>query len=393
VSNFFARKVSELQETFGAGSPNWYHPKIIPDREYPVLPGFQNSRLFLACLHVLAIVVWAAGGHTAAAAPLSTEFDTPFQVRVLPDATVVEISGSFSWALPQNLEAVLLSAPKVRVVHLESPGGHLLPAMQIASIIRQRGLDTYVGRFCASACTVAFLGGKQRWIAPDARLGFHQASAPGYPPEQANAFLKQLYETFGVPAPFVARVLRIPQIEIWYPKQDELRANHFITDAPPGSVLALGNDPLRRLSDLVRLLPEAPDNTVVEFAAALSGIIGQLQEANPEACWAFAHEGPEDALKALPEAMLDSVAAVRARLAAAAKATQVQTPNLQQRNKTMANLLALIRADGRAASLEGLRAGAEHTTFCPSLHELLRAALDLPDPRRAITLRAVLYGG
>lgn len=342
---------------------------------------------------MLAFLIWLACSHAAATLPPTTEFDIPYQLRVLSDGTALEVSGSFSWALPQNVQAALAAAPQVRVVRLESPGGQLLPALQVATIIQQRGLDTYVGRLCASACTIAFLGGRQRWLAPDAKLGFHQAYAPGFPSEPANSFLRTAYAKFGVPLPFVARVLRVPHTEVWYPAQDELRAIHFTTGAPPVQVLALGGGPLPKLSDFSQSMRTAPDDAVIQFAAVLSDMIGQLQAANTEACWAFAHEGPDNPQNALPRTMLDAVTAARKHLAESAKATQAQTPNTEQLKKAAADLLAAIRAKGQATALDGLRAGADHSAFCPSLREMLQAALALPDPGRALALRAVLSGG
>ena len=347
----------------------------------------------LSCCGMLSLLVQLVGGHAASAALPTTEFDIPYQLRVLSDGTVLELSGSFSWALPQNVQAVLAAAPHVRVVRLESPGGHLQPAMEVADIIRQRGLDTYVGRFCASACTIAFLGGRQRWLGPDARLGFHQAYAPGFPSEQANALLQTAYAKFAVPSGFVARVLRTPPADVWYPTQDELRAIHFTTGTPPAAALALGNSRLIRLGDITRLLRAAPDAAVVQFATALSDLVARLQDANPEACWAFAHEGPDEPRDALPQTILDTVAAVRQRLAAAANTTQVQPPTAEQRKKATADLVAAMRARGETAALAGLWTGADHAAFCPSLHELLQAALALPEPRRVPVLRAVLSGG
>ena len=98
------------------------------------------ARSCIPALALLACLAWV----TADAAPSpTTEFDVPYQLRVESDSVVLEVSGSFSWALPQNVQAVLAAAPQVRVVRLESPGGHVLPAIQTANIIQQHGLDTY----------------------------------------------------------------------------------------------------------------------------------------------------------------------------------------------------------------------------------------------------------
>ena len=55
------------------------------------------------------------------AAPPSAEFDIPYQLRVSDNGSVLEISGSFSWALPQSLQAVLAGAPNVRTIRLGAP--------------------------------------------------------------------------------------------------------------------------------------------------------------------------------------------------------------------------------------------------------------------------------
>jgi hypothetical protein len=46
---------------------------------------------------------------------LTTEFDVPYQLKLQPDGELLEMSGSFSWALPQNLMAVLATAPNFKL--------------------------------------------------------------------------------------------------------------------------------------------------------------------------------------------------------------------------------------------------------------------------------------
>ena len=248
-------------------------------------------RGWLLALIVLATPALATRALASPPASPTAEFDIPYQLRLLSDATVLELSGSFSWALPQNFQAVLASAPKVQLVRLESPGGHILPATQIAAIIQQRRLDTYVGRFCASACTIAFLGGRNRWLGPRARLGFHQAHAPGIPSEQANDYLRSAYRDLHLSPAFIARALRTPPTELWFATPVELRAEHLTTGDPPAAIASLDLGWPPRLTDVSRRLALAGDDAVVQFGTALSGLLARLQEINPEACWAFAHEG------------------------------------------------------------------------------------------------------
>jgi hypothetical protein len=63
------------------------------------------------------------------------------------------------------------------VVVLKGPGGNAVAGIQIGKAIRQKGFLTVVpsSTNCASACALAWLGGLPRFMAQDARVGFHAA--------------------------------------------------------------------------------------------------------------------------------------------------------------------------------------------------------------------------
>jgi hypothetical protein len=172
-----------------------------------------------------------AEDHPAPVSP-TVEFGSPYAIRVLRGGGVVEVSGSFSWAVPQNFLAVLAQAPRVRTVRFDSPGGLVKPALEIASIIKDRGLDTDVERFCASACTLAFLGGHRRVLAPGAKLGFHQAHAPNVAPALTDPMMRAAYSRSGVPSAFIDHVLRTPPAALWFPAPKELQDAGITTETP-----------------------------------------------------------------------------------------------------------------------------------------------------------------
>jgi hypothetical protein len=348
-----------------------------------ILSRFRALSIYVAALIVL--------GMANATGQLTTEFDVPYQLKLQPDGELLEMSGSFSWALPQNLMAVLATAPNLQVVRLESPGGHLLPALQVAMIIQQRGLNTYVGRFCASACTIAFLGGKERWLSPGARLGFHQARAPGAPAETANDYLRRAYSEIKLPPGFVEHVLRTPAQDLWYPTRAELRAIHYTTGDAPAAILSRDHGWPIRLTDLTRTVASANDDTLLQFAAAILELLPKIQATNAEACWAFAHEGPDTTAAALPPPILDAIEAIQQRFANIAVDPRRAASDAEQNRRTIAELIASIRAQDAVASMQGFRHGANHSAFCPSLHDLLQFALRLPEPRRAGSIRAVFW--
>ena len=135
---------------------------------------------------------------------------------------------------------------------------------------------------------------------------------------------------------------------------------------------------------------------MIQFATAFSDLIRRLQEARSGGLLdgnTAAHEDPDDPQDVLPQAVLDGFATAQQRLAEAARTTQAAAPDPAQRKQAVADLLAAMRAKGQLAALEDLRSGADHGAFCPSLRDLLQAALGLPVTHRGTALRAVLSGG
>jgi membrane-bound ClpP family serine protease len=164
-------------------------------------PTFYRGR---CCLTVIAVLALLSPRPTSAA---TSEFEGPYAVRVLRQGLALEISGNFSWALPQQVGVALAETPTVRFVYLDSPGGHIKAALEVAELIHSHNLDTYVNRMCASACTIAFLAGHQRFVSETGRLGFHQA----------------------LPRACVAHVLRTPPQDLWIPDLGELRKAGIVT--------------------------------------------------------------------------------------------------------------------------------------------------------------------
>lgn len=100
-------------------------------------------------------------------------------VDVSQDGSVLVFSGEIGPAALNEFNEALSSAPTVTKVTLASPGGLVVPAMEIASIVHTLGISTEVppGATCASACSIIFLAGKGRQAL--GQLGVHQMSADG----------------------------------------------------------------------------------------------------------------------------------------------------------------------------------------------------------------------
>jgi hypothetical protein len=65
---------------------------------------------------------------------------------------------------------------KRATVFFHSLGGWVPDAVNMARLIHERGYNTAVGnhQFCYSACAIAWLGGKQRFLGIPAAVGFHR---------------------------------------------------------------------------------------------------------------------------------------------------------------------------------------------------------------------------
>ena len=114
----------------------------------------------------------------------------------------VILRGEIDFAMLDTLRQVLKDAPGVREVLLDSPGGRVHAARGIALMVTDRGLDTRVERICASACTLIFIAGTERKVAPGGKLGFHAYSLLSSQvlanPVEEQAKDRKLFESRGV---------------------------------------------------------------------------------------------------------------------------------------------------------------------------------------------------
>jgi hypothetical protein len=323
----------------------------------------------------------------------AAEFGAPYAIRVLSGGSVIEISGSFSRAVPPNFVAVLAQAPQVRTVRLESPGGYVQPAIAVGKIIQARGLDTYVGRFCASARTLAFLGGHDRFLAPEARLGFHQAHAPDAPPKRADPVLRQVYNDAGVPPAFIDHVLQTPPRALWFPAQNELRDAGITTGAPPPDLLVAENAVSPEWVETIKQMRWASDEGLIQFATVSADILAQLQQASPAICWDFMHREPADFETHVKHETLDALAAALRLARDDVKQAPAMGLDAAEKASILATLGASLPAESRGPTVAALRADGEPATFCPAVRTMLRAALAMPAASRGPALRALLSGG
>jgi hypothetical protein len=155
----------------------------------------------------------------------------PYQLRVLNGGTELELAGGMPFGTTDAVKAALDGAPRVRVIHLNSSGGRINEAYKLSRLIRDRNLATYTATQCASACAIAFISGKRRYLAETARLGFHGARVGTLRTSEVKGMDDDLRETmrsYGVSNAFIDRALGTSPDDIWYPTTQELIDAHVV---------------------------------------------------------------------------------------------------------------------------------------------------------------------
>lgn len=86
--------------------------------------------------------------------------------------------------IPSNTDAIvaqLLRRPEVKTLCFDSLGGHSSGGRDLSVWLDDHGYDTCIPKvgnaqaFCASACTMAFIGGRQRRVDPGVNFAIHGA--------------------------------------------------------------------------------------------------------------------------------------------------------------------------------------------------------------------------
>jgi hypothetical protein len=158
-------------------------------------------------------------------------------VIVSPDGRTLHVEGTYGLRSEDAVRRALAENKGIRVVVLAGPGGRALTGFELFHLFRERKLATHVDTGCASACTLAFLGGVERSIGPRGRLGFHRASFPGMDDgdmyESNRGMRRFLIYSARLMPEFADRVVDTPAASIWVPTPLELLAGGVINRISP----------------------------------------------------------------------------------------------------------------------------------------------------------------
>lgn len=185
---------------------------------------------------VAAILVAGLGSVRAAQDPATTvapEDDMKAaDLSVVADRGELLIDGDLAEGTARRLRAMLRADASIRSIAFESDGGLVDEAEQIGDIVAARGLVTVVRKLCVSACTLAFVRGRERLAQEGAKLGFHAPWVPaegGGEQQVPSEEERQAYVAAGIAADFVAEALAVPSTSIWFPATARLVEAKVVT--------------------------------------------------------------------------------------------------------------------------------------------------------------------
>jgi hypothetical protein len=199
---------------------------------------------------------------TTYSAPAYTPSKT-FNVIPSADGKMLHLVGEIANGSTGILKKAIADNPNIKLLVLSSVGGRLIEGAAMAHVIRSAGLDTYVEFSCSSACIFAFLAGKNRIIAPHAKLGFHQASNAVYYgsktiAEDGNVMMKGIFEAAKLDTAIIDKALKTSPADVWYPETDLLLSGNVASRMAQKDDLNLAVGPWLSGKKLVDMLNDDP---------------------------------------------------------------------------------------------------------------------------------------
>lgn len=161
-----------------------------------------------------------------------------YSVQWNESSNQIELSGSLDFGVTKAVRQLLEAHPNAKQIVLESEGGQIYEGRGLAVLFHQYGLDTYSFSYCLSSCTTAFIGGSNRYLGVEAKLGFHQYAFDSSQLQTFQAFYNleqeqdkdlEVYRSKNINEQFIQQIFKKPNSEIWYPDQKTLLEAGVVT--------------------------------------------------------------------------------------------------------------------------------------------------------------------
>ncbi len=176
-----------------------------------------------------------------------------YTLKLSDSNDVLFVDGTIELGMTRAVRALLQEPSTIHTVVLNSQGGNIYEARGLSQLFSDKSVATHVSERCASACTIAFVGGVRRTAGPGASFGFHQYRVDAsytiivtdVTKEQRRD--QQRLLSAGVDSGFVDSVFEQPSSSMWWPALAVLRDAKFLGAIEPlstkaGSALEMQTD-------------------------------------------------------------------------------------------------------------------------------------------------------
>lgn len=147
-----------------------------------------------------------------------------YKIKLANNKSLVHLTGALGFGVSEKFKEVLKEHPEIKGVILDSRGGRAYEGQELAEIIKRKGLDTYSLKGCLSACPMAFIAGKKRYLGSEANIGFHQHGGV-ITAEQTRQLQEEYLHFFkqaNVKGAFIKRIFLTANEGMWYPTINQM---------------------------------------------------------------------------------------------------------------------------------------------------------------------------
>ena len=140
----------------------------------------------------------------------------------------------------------MLQGNAVSGLEIRSGGGSLEDGIQIARVVRDRGLPVYVSKECDSVCAFILFAAKERYMGRRCKIGVHSISnqhgKENAETAQSTVKLSRLLTRFAVPHSVIGKIVATPPAQITFLDDREItvlnvqRRNPFRSKGPSAPV-------------------------------------------------------------------------------------------------------------------------------------------------------------
>lgn len=204
----------------------------------------------------LVLLLQMAAHPAARAATFTRVFDSQTTTVVLTG----DIADGDAYAFSLLVDEQRARGKPIARLNLNSPGGRLVEAVRLATLVRRSGFITLVSRenICASACFMIFAAGRETVADYGSYIGVHGVADRGgrttADSVAATISMARIVAGFGVPSPIVRKMVATPPNAIlWLTAQDLRAMGTRLTgrpvQAPRGGPRPLGAPELQPSAD------------------------------------------------------------------------------------------------------------------------------------------------